>query len=142
MQTKQVMTHDVKWIHRNTSLKEAANTMKEFDIGMLPVVDDGKVVGILTDRDIVLRAVAAGKDPDKTEATDAMSTDVITAYDDQETSKISDLMKTKKVRRLVVFNRNDKIAGVYSLGDIANSLESKGKVGEILENITKPGKTK
>lgn len=116
--------------------------MKEFDIGMLPVVDDGKVVGILTDRDIVLRAVAAGKDPDKTEATDAMSTDVITAYDDQETSKISDLMKTKKVRRLVVFNRNDKIAGVYSLGDIANSLESKGKVGEILENITKPGKTK
>jgi predicted transcriptional regulator len=107
---------------------------------MLPVVDDGKVVGILTDRDIVLRAVAEGRDPDKTEATDAMSTDVITAYEDQETSEITELMKKKKVRRLVVFNRQNKVSGVFALGDLANALEKRGKIGEVLENISMPGK--
>ncbi len=142
MQTRQIMSRDVKLIHRNTNLKEAASTMKEFDIGMLPVVDDDKVVGILTDRDIVLRAVAEGRNPEKTEARDAMSTDVITAYDDQDASEVSDLMKKKKVRRLVVFNHDNKISGVFSLGDLASSLENKGKVGEILENITEPGEIK
>jgi CBS domain-containing protein len=140
MQTREIMTQDVKLIHRDTSLKEAAGKMKQFDIGMLPVVDEDKVVGILTDRDIIVRAIAEGKDPDKTRAGDAMSTDVITAYDDQDATEISELMKKNQVRRLVVLNHDNKITGVFSLGDLATALADMEKKGEVLESVSKPSK--
>jgi CBS domain-containing protein len=140
MQTREIMTQDVRLIHPDTSLKEAAGKMKQFDIGMLPVVDEDKVVGILTDRDIIVRAIAEGKDPDKTRAGDAMSTDVITAYDDQDATEISELMKKNQVRRLVVLNHDNKITGVFSLGDLATALADMEKKGEVLESVSKPSK--
>ena len=140
MQAKEIMARDVKLIHPNTSLKEAAEKMKQFDIGMLPVVEEDKVVGILTDRDIIIRAIAEDRDPEKTNAGEAMSKDVITAYDDQDAEEISQLMKKKQVRRLVLLNHDEKVTGVFSLGDLATALSDMEGKGEVLEEVSKPSK--
>ncbi|HDS00660.1 MAG TPA: CBS domain-containing protein [candidate division Zixibacteria bacterium] len=136
MKTKEIMKEDVKLIHPERNLREAARKMQQFDIGALPVVDDDKVVGMITDRDILVRAVAEGGDPDQTKIGDIMTKGVVTAYDDQDVKEAKKLMKENQIRRLVILNRDNQVRGVISLGDLATAALDREESGEVLEKVS------
>src|SRR5262245_27011570 len=98
MQAKDVMSRSIKIIPSNASMQAAAELMRKLDIGTLPVSEDGRIVGILTDRDIVVRAVASGADPRATPAREIMSRNVISVYEDQDVRDVADLMEQNRVR--------------------------------------------
>jgi CBS domain-containing protein len=130
------MKEEVRLIHPERTLLEAAKKMQQFDIGALPVVDDGKVVGMITDRDILVRAVAEGGNPNETKTADVMTKDVVTAYDDQDVNEAGKLMKENQIRRLVILNRNNEISGMLSLGDLATAALDRSEKGEVLEKVS------
>jgi CBS domain-containing protein len=113
--------------------------MWEYDIGALPVVDDsGKAVGMITDRDIAVRAVAAGKSPD-TPIREVMSANVCYCFDDQEIDDVATNMADIQVRRLPVVNREKRLVGIFSLGDIARADNQDQPAVEALCGICEPG---
>jgi CBS domain-containing protein len=113
------MTKGVEVVRPAETLQEAARKMKLLDIGPLPVCDGDKVVGMLTDRDITIRVTAEGLDPKHTKVRDIMSKDVITVQDDQDVQQAAELMQARKVRRVLVLNRDKRLAGIVSLADLA-----------------------
>jgi len=135
MKVKEIMNKDVKLVHRDDTIKTAAERMKEMRIGMVPVVEEDKVAGVVTDRDIVLRAIAEGKDMNTT-MSDIMTSDVTTCHDDDEVKKAAEMMKEKQIRRLIVVDKGEKLSGVLSLGDIVSSDTELG--GKVLDEVTDP----
>jgi CBS domain-containing protein len=126
MKIKEVMTADVDVINPAAMLVEASRRMRDEDIGALPVGENDKLVGMVTDRDIVVRAVAEGKDPEKTAVREAMSDHVLYCFEDQSTEEVSANMGENQVRRLPVVNRDKRLVGIVALGD----LSSRGATGE------------
>ena len=137
MQIKQIMTKGVEVIRPDDTLQEAARKMKSNDIGPLPVCDGDRLLGMITDRDIIVRATAEGRDPKTTPVKDAMTPDVVYCYDDQDVEEAASLMKERQLRRLVVLNRNKKLVGILSLGDIASDTDEELS-GEILGRVSEP----
>ena len=119
MQAKEVMSSNIRIIPSNTSVQAAAGLMRDMDIGILPVTEDGEIVGMLSDRDIAIRAVAEGADPAATPAREIMSREVISCYADQDAREIVNVMEQKKVRRVVVVDRNNEAIGLISVDDLA-----------------------
>jgi CBS domain-containing protein len=140
MRLKDVMTTDVQTVSSDTSICDAAKKMKQIDIGPLPVVDGHAVVGMLTDRDIVVRVVAAGKDPANTAVKEAMSKDVVYCFEDQGVEEAAKLMAEKQIRRLLILNHEDRLAGIVSLGDLAVDTHDTRMSGRILEEVSRPGR--
>jgi CBS domain-containing protein len=118
MKINKCMTRDVQLTSPTQSIREAAKKMAEIDAGSLPVADDNRLVGMITDRDIAIRAVAEGKSPD-TPVSEVMSKEVLYCFDDQELEEVSRNMADVKVRRLPVLNRDKKLVGIVSLGDLS-----------------------
>lgn len=139
MTVKEIMTKGVETVRPDSLLEEAANKMKELNVGVLPVYDGKLMIGMLTDRDIVIRSVARGDDPKNTKVSDVMSREVMFCYEDQELSSVAEEMKRKKVRRIPVITRENKLAGMISLGDIAERGDRK-LAEEALETISEPAK--
>ncbi len=137
---KDLMTAKVIAVTTVTFLPEAAKIMREEDIGVLPVTEpDGRLLGVLTDRDITVRAVAEGKDISATQVADVFSGgDVITATPDTALAEAEQLMAEHKVRRLPVINPDRQLVGILSLADIAQAL-SEQDTGELLKEVTMPG---
>ena len=123
MKVHELMTSNVDFIRTDDSLQQAAEKMKDDDIGDIPVVLDGDVVGMITDRDITVRGVAHGLDPKAAKVVDAMTERVVVCKEEDEVQTAAQLMAQHKIRRLVVENAEGKMTGVVSLGDIATSLE-------------------
>lgn len=119
MQVHECMTKDVKLINPDMTLREAAGLMRNQDTGFLPVGENDRLVGTLTDRDITVRAVYEGKDPNTATVREAMSEHIVYCFDDQNTKEAADLMAQKQIRRLAVLNHDKRLVGVVSLGDIA-----------------------
>ena len=119
MKIKDVMTKEVDLIEPNAKIIEAARRMRDDDIGALPVGEGDKLIGIVTDRDIVVRVLADGKDPRSTSVREVMSGHVLYCYDDQSTAEVSANMGEKHVRRLPVLNRKKRLVGIVSLGDLS-----------------------
>src|SRR5436190_13630933 len=117
MLAKEVMTSNIRIIPSNTSVQAAAELMRQMDIGLLPVTEDGRIVGMLTDRDIAVRAVAEGADPGATPAREIMSRDVVSCYEDEDTRQVAALMEQNRVRRVVVVNRQNEAVGIISIDD-------------------------
>lgn len=140
MQLKQVMTPDVEVVHPDATLQEAAVKMKSLDVGPLPVSDGGKVVGMITDRDITVRAVAEGRDPKSTTVREAMTDEVVYCYEDQDVEDAARLMAEKQVRRLLVMDRQDQLVGIVSLADLAVDTADVIRAGETLERVSEPAK--
>jgi CBS domain-containing protein len=138
MQVKDVMTRGCECIAPDSTLQEAARRMKELDIGPLPVCADDRLAGILTDRDIVLRAVAEARDAKTTRVRDVMTPNVTFCFDDQDVKEAARLMKEKQIRRLIVLNRDKRLAGILSLGDLAADTGDKNLVGGTLGRISEP----
>ena len=132
------MTANVDVIHPDASLDEAAAKMKASDIGALPVCDDDHVVGMLTDRDIVIRVIAEGRNPREETVRTAMTADIAYCFDDDDVQEAAMLMVDKQIRRLVVLNRDKRLVGIVSLGDIAVQTQDAQLGGEVLEYVSEP----
>lgn len=138
MQVKDVMTGEVRVIAPHSTLQEAADTMRALDVGFLPVCDGERLVGMVTDRDITVRATAAGSDIWETRVRDVMTQAVIYCYEDQDVAVAARLMKEKQVRRLVVLNRDKRLVGVLSLDDVAVKTGDEMVGGNTLEGVAWP----
>ena len=138
MRLDECMTRGVECTRSDATLQQAANRMKELDVGTLPVCgDDDRLVGMVTDRDITVRAVANGRDPKTTLVNDAMSPGVVTCYEDQDIDEAARLMEDRQIRRVVVLDHDQRITGILSLGDLAVSGSSERSLaGEILEAVS------
>jgi len=138
MQLKDVMTRDVEVVHPNATLEEAAAKMDSLDIGPLPVCDGNRLVGMVTDRDITVRATAAGKDPRTTQVREVMTDDVVYCFDDDDTNEAARLMEEQQIRRLVVLDRDKRLVGIVSLGDLAVATQDDQLSGEVLARVSEP----
>jgi CBS domain-containing protein len=137
-QVKDVMTRDIETVRPDASLKDAAELMRTLNVGPLPVVDGDNLVGIITDRDIVVRAVALGLDPNSSRVADAMTGDVETVFQDEDLDVAIRKMRDEQIRRVLVVERNSrKLVGIIALGDIAESIDDKA-AGKALEDISTP----
>lgn len=120
MIVRDVMSKKLITIPSQTNLRECAHKMNQLNVGVLPVSEHGKIIGLITDRDICCRGVGFGRDPETTKVKDIMSSHLTFCYDDQPCSEAADQMKTKHVRRLLVKNREDQTVGIISVDDLAH----------------------
>ena len=137
MKVREAMTQDVRLTSPDQTICDAAKIMAQIDAGALPVEQDDRLVGVITDRDIAVRAVAAGKAPD-TKVRDVMSREVLYCYDDQDLDAVIRNMGTIKVRRLPVVNRDKRLVGIVSFGDLARHHEATMEE-RALRELSKPG---
>jgi len=136
MQVRQVMTAGVECVGPDATLQEAAKKMRDRDIGPLPVCDNDRLAGVVTDRDITVRATAEGLDPKKTRVKDVLSPEVIYCYDDDDIQAASRIMQEKQVRRILVLNRAKRLVGIVSLGDVATETVDRDLSGKTLERVS------
>ena len=137
MKVREVMTSDVRLCGPERTLREAARMMCDEDIGALPIGENDRLVGMLTDRDIAVRAVAEGKGPD-TPIRDVMSAEVLYCFEDDDLDQAAQNMGDVKVRRLPVLNRDKRLVGIVSLGDVA-CREDANLAGRTVADISQPG---
>jgi CBS domain-containing protein len=135
MRIRDVMSRDVKLASPNDTVQHAAELMAEIDAGSIPVGEDDRIVGILTDRDIALRAVARGKAPDQCRVRDIMSPDIKYVYEDESVDDLARNMSELQIRRLPVLNRDKRLVGIVSLGDLAQA--KKGMASEALAGVSR-----
>lgn len=131
------MSRDVQVASPNQSIRDAAKMMARLDAGVLPVGDNDRLVGVITDRDIAIRAVAEGKSP-TTKVGDVMSHEVLYCFDDQDLEDIAQNMAEMKIRRMPVVNRDKRLVGIISLGDLARSEDAR-TTGQAVSEISEPG---
>ncbi|MEQ8348443.1 MAG: CBS domain-containing protein [Sneathiellaceae bacterium] len=136
MQIKELMTSQVELCSPGTTLLEAAREMKKRGIGFLPVGDDDRLAGTVTDRDIVIRGVAAGHEPRIATVADVMSKEVLYLFEDQSLEEAAESLARNAVRRMPVVDRDKRLTGVISLGDLAAQGLS-AEVGDALVEISK-----
>lgn len=136
MKIKDIMTDDVQYANPGTSLTQVAKLMKEFDCGSIPVVENDKLVGMVTDRDIVLRCVAEDKEALLTMAEQCMSSGILYCYQDDSVEDVLDNMGDEAVRRLPVVDKNKRLVGIVSLGDLASACRDKRAPGAALDKIS------
>ena len=137
MKVSDAMSHDVQVASPKQSIRDAAKLMAKIDAGVLPVGENDRLVGVITDRDITVRAVAAGKAP-TTKVRDVMSEEVLYCFDDQDLNEVARNMAQMKVRRLPVLNREKRLVGIISFGDLARN-EDIQTTGESISSISEPG---
>lgn len=138
MLVRDVMSREVQVTQPHSTLREAAELMKVLDVGPLPVCDGDRLVGIVTDRDIAVRGVAEGQDCWEGRVRDVMSTDIATCYEDDDVAVAARLMKDKQVRRLLVLNRDKRLVGIVSLGDLAVSGGDGQTASDTLQGVSRP----
>jgi CBS domain-containing protein len=138
MKVREAMTRDVRLVKPDQPIREAAKLMGELDIGALPVEENDRLVGMITDRDIAVRAVAAGRGAD-TPIRDVMSGEIKYCYEDQTVDEVTQNMGELRIRRLPVLNRDKRLVGILSLGDLAIDETARDEAGEALGGISRPG---
>lgn len=140
MQVKEIMTNNIAALAPNNTILDAAKSMQAHNIGCMPVCQpDGKIAGIITDRDIVVRSLANNGDPKTTLVKDVMTKNVITAQPDMDVSTASELLATNKIRRLPVI-KNDTLVGMIAIGDLATRNIFHNEAGQALSEISEPSR--
>lgn len=137
MLVRDAMSRDVRVANLDQTIREVARTMKEIDAGALPVSEGDRLVGMITDRDITVRAVAEGKGPD-TQVREVMSQEVKYCFDDEDLDHVTQNMADLQVRRLPVVNREKRLVGIIALGDLAEA-EDAEHAGQALQGISRQG---
>ena len=138
MKLRDVMTPRVEVVHPDATIQEAARKMKDLDVGPIPVCDGDRLVGMLTDRDITVRATAEGRDPTRTRVREVMSEGVQYCFEDDDVRAAAETMQRAQIRRLVVLNRDKRLVGIVSLGDLAVTPGAKDEAAEALEEVSEP----
>lgn len=121
MKVKDAMHKGAEWVAPDTSVPELARRMREHDIGALPVGENDKLIGMVTDRDIVCRGLANGKDTSKLTARDVMTPAIVWCRDEEDLDDATRIMENKKIRRLPVIDKNKRMVGMLSLGDVSHA---------------------
>lgn len=137
MQLREIMTPEVERLSKDVSIHEVARKMKALDVGMIPIYDGDRLVGTVTDRDITLRVVAEARDVTKTPAHTVMTSEVFYCFEDQTIEEAAQVMEQHQIRRLIVLNRDKRLVGIVSLGDLATHRQGKEAAGEALSEISK-----
>ena len=138
MKLHEVMTKDVETVHPEDTLQTAAKKMRDRNIGFLPVCDGDRLIGVLSDRDLVVRALADGVNSSVFVGRDLVTSPAIYCFDDQSLDEAAKLMHDNQIRRLVILKRDDKrMVGVISLGDLAINVDDKLS-GDVLQSISEP----
>ena len=137
MKVRDAMSRDVKVANPEESIRNAARMMMEIDAGALPVGENDRLIGVITDRDIAVRAVAEGKPP-TTKVRDVMSAEVLYCFEDQSLDEVAKNMADVQVRRLPVVSRDKRLVGIISLGDLARNEDAK-TAGKTVSQISEPG---
>lgn len=138
MKLSEMMTRGVEVTEPDANVASAAKTMRDLNIGFLPVSSGDQLVGVLTDRDIVTRVAALGLDPTLALVSEAMTRDVVTCLEDQSAEEAARLMQTRQIRRLPIVDHNQRLVGVVSLGDLAVDALKQGDAGETLRSVSWP----
>jgi CBS domain-containing protein len=138
VRVSEAMTTDVVTVSPKASVIEAARLMRDSDIGPLPVCEEGRILGMLTDRDITVRAVASGKAPGSTRVADVMSPEVVSCLESDSVRRAAEIMQSAQLRRLLVVNSDGRLAGIVSLGDLALQTGDEELTGETLERVSEP----
>lgn len=138
MKIREIMTKDIEVVNPETSLRDAARMMRDADTGFLPVGENDRLVGTLTDRDIAIRSTAEGQDPNSARVREAMSEELIYCFDDQDSNEAAQVMAEKQIRRLPVLNRDKRLVGVVSVGDLAAKTPDDDIVGQTLSDVAQP----
>jgi CBS domain-containing protein len=138
MQLRDVMTRKVTVVPPEATVQDAARKMEQLDIGPLPVCDGERLVGMITDRDIIVRAVAQRRDPATTAVHEVMTPEVAYCFEDQDVAEARRLMAERQLRRLPVLNRNKWLVGIVALGDLAVDTGDPQGVGETLKAVSEP----
>lgn len=138
MKLSEIMTTEVEMVQPDDTLQLAARKMRDRDIGFLPVCDGGTLMGVLSDRDLAIRALAEGMDTTVMLSRDLMTTPAIHGYEDQDITEAAKIMEANQIRRLVILSRQDeRLVGIVSLGDIARNTSPKLS-GEVLQRVSEP----
>ncbi len=137
MKVSEIMTRDVRLLSPDQTIREAASLMADVDVGSLPVGDNDRLVGIITDRDIVIRAVAQGKSAD-TKVAEVMSKEMLYCFDTDEIDDVARNMGKAQVRRLPVLNSDKRLVGIVSLGDLARN-DDPTTIGRTVSRVSTPG---
>ena len=135
---KDVMTSDVQVISPNATIRQAAQKMHEGDFGMMPVAENDRMIGAISDRDIAVRGIAEGKGPD-TPVRDVMSEGITWAYEDDSIERAAQIMSEHQIRRLPVVSREKRLVGIVALGDFAMESSDLKPAAEALAEISQPG---
>jgi CBS domain-containing protein len=142
MQLKEFINYRVETVRPDDTLQYAAEKMRELDVGSMPVCEDQHLVGILTDRDITIRATAKGQDPKETAVREVMTPDVLYCFENQDVEEAARIMQENQVRRLFVLNEDEELIGITSLGELATVTGDRNLAGETLRRISEPGEVK
>jgi len=137
MKVSECMTSKVETVRADQTVQEAANFMLQADAGSIPVVDGDRLIGMITDRDIAVRGIAKGNGPD-TLVRELMTDDLIVARADDEIEEVARKMSSAQVRRLPVIDREERLCGIVSLGDLARETDNDA-AEQALEGVTQPG---
>jgi CBS domain-containing protein len=133
---RDIMTVNPSSVSEKDSVRDAARIMKDQDTGVVPVCDGRKVIGLITDRDIVVRLIAEGKDAQNARVNEVMTKHVRSVQEDATISEVLTLMSSAEIRRVPVVNRNDELVGIVSIGDIATDTNQDNRVGKAIEDIS------
>jgi len=142
MQICEVMTRQVETVTPDASLQQAAMAMEAMGVGSLPVCDGRRLIGTLTDRDIVVRGVATGRSPVEMQVSECMTEDISWAYEEEDAEEVLARMKTLQIRRIAVLDKEKNLVGIVSLGDIATEPRAANlkEVGEAIAEISEPSR--
>ena len=135
MKVKDALTKDVQYANPETSIRQVAQLMKDYDCGSIPVAENDKLIGMITDRDIILRCVAQDHDPLSMTAKECMSSGMLYCYEDENVEDVLENMGEQAVKRMPVVNKDKKLVGIVSFGDLSACCENKIWAGEAMENI-------
>ena len=135
MKVKDAMHKGAEWVAPDTAVSQVAKKMRELDVGSIPVGENDKLIGMVTDRDIICRAVANGKDLSKLTARDVMTKGIVYCRDTEELDDALRIMETKKVRRLPVINEQKRMVGMLSFGDVSHAV-SHELSGELMAAVS------
>jgi len=137
-----IMTREVEAVPPDASLQEVAQLMDSRNIGSLPVCNSERLIGVITDRDIVVRAVALGSSPSETTVRECMTVDATYAFEDEDVDAALERMKALQIRRLIILDREKKLVGILALGDIATEPDAapSATVGAAVAEISEPSR--
>lgn len=133
---RDVMTPNPECVSEKDSLRDVARIMKDQDTGVVPVVDGRRIIGLITDRDIVVRGLAEGKNLESVRVNEIMTKSIRSVREDASVNEVLEMMGNAEIRRMPVVNGNDELVGIVSIGDIAAQGNQDGKVGRAVENIS------
>jgi CBS domain-containing protein len=132
------MTRNVECVKPDDTIQTAARKMRDLDVGPMPICDHDRLAGMVTDRDITVRAVAEGRDPTSCHVSEVMTPDVVYCFEDQDVADAADTMAARQIRRLLVLNRDKRLVGIVSLGDLAVDAGDRKQSGQVLQEVSEP----